>query len=75
MPTSASFFMVASGTKKIKKNCKKVLTFVSQGDIIIMGENNNNIKRSKGGSNDTRGCVVRNLKKLKKLFKKVLTLT
>jgi hypothetical protein len=45
MPTSASFFIIASGTKKIKKNCKKVLTFVSQNDIIIMGENNNNIKK------------------------------
>lgn len=55
MPTSASFFIIASGTKN-KKNCKKVLTFVSQNDIIIMGENNNNIKkRSKGGSDDTRG--------------------
>lgn len=41
MPTSASFFIIASGTKKNKKNCKKVLTFVSQNDIIIMGENNN----------------------------------
>ena len=45
MPTSASFFIIASDTKKIKKNCKKVLTFVSQNDIIIMGENNNNIKK------------------------------
>ena len=45
MPTSASFFIIASGTKKIKKICKKVLTFVSQNDIIIMGENNNNIKK------------------------------
>jgi hypothetical protein len=45
MPTSASFFIIASGTKKNKKNCKKVLTFVSQNDIIIMGENNNNIKK------------------------------
>lgn len=70
MPTSASFFIIASGTKKIKKNCKKVLTFVSQNDIIIMGENNNNIKRSKGGSDDTRGWVVRKLKKIKKLLKK-----
>ena len=41
MPTSASFFIIASGTKKIKKNCKKALTFVLQNDIIIMGENNN----------------------------------
>ena len=48
MPTSASFFIIASGTKKIKKNCKKVLTFVSQNDIIIMGENNNNIKKDLG---------------------------
>ena len=32
-------------SKKNKKNCKKVLTFVSQNDIIIMGENNNNIKK------------------------------
>ena len=39
------FFVVASGTKKIKKNYKKLLTFVSQNDIIIMGENNNNIKK------------------------------
>lgn len=39
------FFIIASGTKKNKKNCKKVLTFVSQNDIIIMGENNNNIKK------------------------------
>ena len=45
MKTSASFFIIESGTKKIKKNCKKVLTFVSQNDIIIMGENNNNIKK------------------------------
>ena len=45
MPTSASFFIIASGTKKIKKIVKKVLTFVSQNDIIIMGENNNNIKK------------------------------
>ena len=45
MPTSASFFIIASDTKKNKKNCKKVLTFVSQNDIIIMGENNNNIKK------------------------------
>ena len=45
MPTSASFFIIASGTKKIKKNYKKLLTFVSQNDIIIMGENNNNIKK------------------------------
>ena len=45
MPTSASFFIIASGTEKNKKNCKKVLTFVSQNDIIIMGENNNNIKK------------------------------
>lgn len=44
MPTSASFFIIASGAKN-KKNCKKVLTFVSQNDIIIMGENNNNIKK------------------------------
>lgn len=71
MPTSASFFIIASGTKKIKKICKKVLTFVSQNDIIIMGENNNNIKkRSKSGSDDTRGWVVRKLKKIKKLLKK-----
>lgn len=48
MPTSASFFIIASGTKKNKKNCKKVLTFVSQNDIIIMGENNNNIKKDLG---------------------------
>jgi hypothetical protein len=45
MPTSASFFIVASGTKKIKKNYKKLLTFVLDYDIIIMGENNNNIKK------------------------------
>ena len=52
------FFIIASGTKKIKKFAKKILTFVSQNDIIIMGENNNNnnnIKRSIGGSDDTRG--------------------
>lgn len=48
MPTSESFFIIASGIKKIKKNCKKVLTFVSQNDIIIMGENNNNIKKDLG---------------------------
>ena len=48
MPTSASFFIIASDTKKTKKNCKKVLTFVSQNDIIIMGENNNNIKKDLG---------------------------
>ena len=59
---------------KNKKICKKILTFVSQNDIIIMGENNNNnnnnIKRSMGGSDDTRGWVVRKLKKIKKLLKK-----
>ena len=50
------FFIIASGAKKIKKFAKKILTFVSQNDIIIMGENNNNnIKRSMGGSDDTRG--------------------
>ena len=51
------FFIIASGAKKIKKFAKKILTFVSQNDIIIMGENNNNnnIKRSIGGSDDTRG--------------------
>jgi hypothetical protein len=45
MPTSASFFYYCIRYKKNKKNCKKVLTFVSQNDIIIMGENNNNIKK------------------------------
>jgi hypothetical protein len=50
------FLLLHQVQKKNKKNCKKVLTFVSQNDIIIMGENNNNIKkRSKGGSDDTRG--------------------
>ena len=44
MPTSASFLLLHQ-VQKNKKNCKKVLTFVSQNDIIIMGENNNNIKK------------------------------
>ena len=49
-------FLLLHQVQKNKKNCKKVLTFVSQNDIIIMGENNNNIKkRSKGGSDDTPG--------------------
>ena len=58
MPTSASFLLLHQVQKKIKKFAKKILTFVSQNDIIIMGENNNNnnnIKRSMGGSDDTRG--------------------
>ena len=57
MPTSASFLLLHQ-VQKNKKICKKILTFVSQNDIIIMGENNNNnnnIKRSIGGSDDTRG--------------------
>ena len=59
-------FLLLHQVQKNKKNCKKVLTFVSQNDIIIMGENNNNIKkRSKGGSDDTPGRVVRKLKKIK----------
>ena len=71
MPTSASFLLLHQVQKKIKKFAKKILTFVSQNDIIIMGENNNNnIKRSMGGSDDTRGWVVKKLKKIKKLLKK-----
>ena len=31
--------------KKNKKNCKKLLTYALDYDIIIMGENNNNIKK------------------------------
>ena len=42
MPTSASFLLLHQVQKKIKKFAKKILTFVSQNDIIIMGENNNN---------------------------------
>ena len=42
------FLLLHQVQKKIKKNCKKVLTFVSQNDIIIMGENNNNIKKDLG---------------------------
>jgi len=38
-------FLLLHQVQKNKKNCKKVLTFVSQNDIIIMGENNNNIKK------------------------------
>ena len=42
-------FLLLHQVQKNKKNCKKVLTFVSQNDIIIMGENNNNnIKKDLG---------------------------
>ena len=41
MPTSASFFIIASDAKKIKKICKKLLTLYLKSGILIMGENNN----------------------------------
>ena len=55
-----SFF----SAKKIKKNCKKVLTLYIKSGIFIMGENNNiKKKRSTFGS-----------QKNEKTLKKVLTL-
>ena len=51
--------------KKIKKICKKVLTLYSKSGILIMGENNNNIKKT---------IYFWITKKNEKTLKKVLTL-